>query len=69
MIPIPGGPSGNLKRAIQWLNIHGARGHDQFDYPDYAGAPQSITARLYSDEVDYIQENWYLLSQPTGAPK
>ena len=30
----------------------------EFDYPDYFGMPKSISSRLNSDEVDFLQNEW-----------
>lgn len=48
--------------AIKWLNKNQERVikyYTCFDYPDYCGLPSSIAGRLYSDEVDYIQEETF----------
>lgn len=55
-----------LKNAVKWLNDNkdniSRREQDIFDYPDYWGMPKRIANRLYSDEVDFLQEetfDWY----------
>lgn len=46
-------------QAIDYLNSHKeCRKYSEFDYPDYAGLPKEISHKLYSDEVDYIQDLW-----------
>lgn len=29
-----------------------------FDYPDYLDMPKTVSSRLNSDEVDFLQEEW-----------
>lgn len=61
MIPLPLTNSA-LIAAINFLNIRGRDGWDEFEFPDYAGIPEEISSKLYSQDVDYIQENWDELS-------
>lgn len=50
-----------LKKAVNWLNTNKklvkSKQKDcyEFDYPDYWGMPKSISYRLSSSEVDWIQ--------------
>lgn len=48
-----GKPSVYLKKAINWLNKHTCK--YEFDFPNYGGMPKSISDRLSSDEVDWLQ--------------
>lgn len=56
-----------LKKAAHWINTHrrwikAQKPIDWFDYPDYWGMPKSISYKLSSDEVDFIQSEtheWY----------
>lgn len=50
-----------LKNAIKWLKDNKTKINtdDVFDYPDYWGLPKSISNKLSSDEVDYIQNKTY----------
>ena len=53
------GADRSLIKAIDYLNEHNeCRNYPEFDYPEYAGLPKEISYKLYSDEVDYIQESW-----------
>ncbi len=49
-----------LSMAIEWLNRNRKQIEKTqsgfFDFPDYWGMPESISNRLMTDDVDYIQE-------------
>ncbi len=55
----------NFIKALQWINDNKIaiskriknRSFDMFDYPEYWGMPKSISNKLISDEVDFIQSN------------
>jgi hypothetical protein len=50
-----------LKKAVAWLRKNKNKIRktqwDYFDFPDYWGMPKSISYRLSSDEVDWLQES------------
>lgn len=52
-----------LLKAAKWINRNQNRikenEYDYFDYPSYWGLPSSITSKLTSDEVDFIQDETY----------
>jgi hypothetical protein len=50
----------NLQKALDYIKDNQAqvREFEVFDYPDYAGLPIEISHKLFSDEVDHIQEIW-----------
>ncbi len=58
-----GKPTKRLSKAIAWLNSHflDERRTKIFDYPDYWGMPKSVSYKLSTEEVDYIQEITYKL--------
>ena len=53
-----GKPSSGLKAAVKFLNRNGKRGHEYFDFPEYADIPDEISNQLMPDEVDFIQDRW-----------
>jgi hypothetical protein len=67
MIRLPTYPYGPASEAWhsakRWLVMHGNNGYSDFDYPDYAGMPKSISAKLTPDEVDVIQDHWIPASE------
>lgn len=53
-----GKPSSGLRAAVKFLNRNGKRGHEYFDFPEYADIPDEISSELMPDEVDFIQDHW-----------
>lgn len=61
-------PTKTLKKAVQWLNSNKRKLEKKeefysFDYPEYWDMPKTISNRLNTDEVDWIQNevhNWKL---------
>lgn len=53
-----GKPSSGLRAAVKFLNRNGKRGHEYFDFPEYADIPDEISNQLMPEEVDFIQDRW-----------
>lgn len=58
-----------LKKAVEFLSRnrtkilkeHSLKNEESycfFEYPDYLGLPKTISSRLSTDEVDWLQEEW-----------
>jgi hypothetical protein len=57
-----GATTKTLRKAVKWLNAKmrgrtnlGVLYFEEFDYPDHWGMPKTISSRLSSDQVDWIQ--------------
>jgi hypothetical protein len=50
-----GKPSAALQKAIEFLNTKNLNDIEYFDFPDYAGLPKSVSNKLSTDEVDFLQ--------------
>ena len=49
----------NLKQVAEKFAFLDGTDCPYFDYPDYAGLPISISSKLDSDFVDFIQSIWW----------
>lgn len=65
------GVNKTLRNAVKWLNLNKIRLSKldyYFDYPNYWDMPKTISSRLSTDQVDWIQDctwEWSIISQAT----
>ncbi len=51
-----------LQQAVNYVNENLHKVED-FDYPDYWSLPKSVSYKLSSDEVDFIQSEIFFIRQ------